>query len=110
LHTINNIYFKTNSSEIDEKSKLVLDAFTQWLQENPNVSIEIQGHTDDLGNNSDNLALSQDRAYSVMEYIALKGVKASRVKFKGYGETKPKVKNDSVENRAKNRRTDFMIL
>jgi outer membrane protein OmpA-like peptidoglycan-associated protein len=110
FHTINNIYFKTNSSEIDEKSKLVLDAFTQWLQENPNVSIEIQGHTDDLGNNSDNLALSQDRAYSVMEYIALKGVKASRVKFKGYGETKPKVKNDSVENRAKNRRTDFMIL
>ena len=71
----------------------------------------IEGHTDDVGKDSDNFALSQDRAYSVMEYLSVDGgIKASRIKFKGYGEAKPKVPNDSTSNRNKNRRTDFLIL
>jgi len=74
------------------------------------LKIEIQGHTDDLGNDASNLALSQDRAYSVMEYLSEQGLKLNRMKFKGYGETKPKVPNDSDKNRAKNRRTEFKIL
>ncbi len=74
------------------------------------MKIEIQGHTDDLGNDASNLALSQDRAYSVMEYLSEQGLKLNRMKFKGYGETKPKVPNDSDKNRAKNRRTEFKIL
>ncbi len=109
-HTINDILFKTNSSEIDPKSELVLKGFAAWLKDNPKISIEIQGHTDDLGSDADNLALSQDRAFSVMEFITKQGIPASRVKFKGYGESQPKVPNTSPENRAKNRRTDFKIL
>lgn len=109
-HTINDILFKTNSSELSESSKLVLDGFADWLKENPTLKFEIQGHTDDVGNDNDNLALSQDRAFTVMEYLSTRGIKTSRMKFKGYGETKPKVKNDTPENRAKNRRTDFLIL
>lgn len=110
-HTINDILFSSNSSEISQSSKLVLDGFASWLNDNPTIKIEIQGHTDDVGRDEDNLALSQDRAFSVMEYLStVGGVKASRIKFKGYGETKPKVPNDSDKNRAKNRRTDFLIL
>lgn len=109
-HTINDILFKTNSSEIDPASKLVLQGFAQWLKDNPTITIEIQGHTDDLGSDADNLALSQDRAFSVMTYLASQGVPASRLKFKGYGESKPKFPNNSDENRRKNRRTDFLIL
>ena len=81
------------------------------MKQNPDINIEIQGHTDDVGNSADNLALSQDRAYSVMEYLSVDGgIKVSRIKFKGYGETKPIVPNDSPSNRNKNRRTDFLIL
>jgi outer membrane protein OmpA-like peptidoglycan-associated protein len=110
VHTLNDILFKTNSSEIDPASKIVLQGFAQWLKENPDIKVEIQGHTDDIGSDSDNLALSQDRAFSVMVFITSQGIPASRLKFKGYGETKPKFPNNSDENRKKNRRTDFLIL
>ncbi|CAG5078946.1 OmpA family protein [Parvicella tangerina] len=108
--TIDDILYKTNSSELDKASLLVLNGFANWLKENPDVKIEIQGHTDDLGADADNLALSQDRAFTVMEYLSTQGIPASRMKFKGYGETAPKVPNTSDANRAKNRRTDFKIL
>ena len=109
-HTLNDILFASNSSKIDPSSKLVLDGFAAWLLENKDLKIEIQGHTDDVGSDAENLALSKDRAFSVMDYLANKNVKMSRMKFKGYGETKPKVKNDTPKNREKNRRTDFKIL
>lgn len=110
-HTINDILFASNSADISDASKLVLDGFANWLKQNKDIKIEIQGHTDDVGKDEDNMALSQDRAYSVMEYLsATAGIKASRIKFKGYGETRPKVTNDSPSNRKKNRRTDFLIL
>ena len=71
----------------------------------------IEGHTDDVGNNADNHALSEDRAYSVMEYLSVDGgVKASRIKFKGYGETKPIEENNSIINKSKNRRTELTII
>jgi outer membrane protein OmpA-like peptidoglycan-associated protein len=108
--SLNDILYKTNSSEIDPASKLVLQGFAQWLKENPTITIEIQGHTDDLGSDADNLALSQDRAFSVMTFLAAQGIPASRIKFKGYGETKPKFPNTSDDNRRENRRTDFLIL
>lgn len=110
VFTIDDILYKTNSSELDQKSLLVLKGFANWLKENPDIKIEIQGHTDDLGADAANLALSQDRAFTVMEYLSTQGIPASRMKFQGYGETKPKVPNTTDENRAKNRRTDFKIL
>ncbi len=110
VHTIDDILFASNSSEISKSSELVLNGFIEWLKENPKIKIEIQGHTDDVGRDEENMALSQDRAFSVMEYISEHGIKSSRLKFKGYGESMPKVPNTSDANRAQNRRTDFKIL
>ncbi|MBG14890.1 MAG: hypothetical protein CL853_00895 [Crocinitomicaceae bacterium] len=109
-HTIEDILFETNSSTIDPSSKLVLEAFASWLNYNGDIKIEIQGHTDDVGGEDDNLALSKDRAFSVMEYLIELKVSASRLSFKGYGESQPKFENNSELNRSKNRRTDFLIL
>ena len=109
-HTIDDILFATNSSLIEESSKIVLNAFASWLLNNNDINIEIQGHTDDVGSNTNNMALSKDRAFTVMQYLISKGIELSRLKFKGYGEDKPKFPNDSNINRARNRRTDFLIL
>ncbi|MBL4705204.1 MAG: OmpA family protein [Flavobacteriales bacterium] len=109
-YTIDDILYQTNSADVTEESKIILDGFAQYLKNNPTIKIEIQGHTDDIGNDVRNLALSQDRAFTILEYLSAHGVKASRLKFKGYGEGRPKVPNDSDANRAKNRRTDFKII
>ena len=58
----------------------------------------------------ENLALSIDRAFSVMEYLLNNGIEKDRLRFKGYGETNPKVPNNSTKSRAINRRTDFLIF
>lgn len=108
-HRINNINFETNSFRMDEYSKLVLDEFIVFLKENPNIKIAIHGHTDDIGNDADNLTLSQNRAKAVYEYIVEKGIEKTRLSYKGFGETKFLVPNNSEENRAKNRRTEFVI-
>jgi len=108
--TINDILFEINSSNLLSSSTLVLDGFVDWLIKNESLKVEIQGHTDDVGRDEDNMALSMDRAFSVMEYILSKGVEKNRLTFKGYGETNPKVPNDTDINRSKNRRTDFLIF
>ena len=77
--------------------------------ENPTISVAIQGHTDDVGDDNQNLKLSEDRAQVVQAYLVSLGVKKDRLSAKGYGETMPKVENTSEMNRAKNRRTDFVI-
>ncbi|MFN2429173.1 MAG: OmpA family protein [Cryomorphaceae bacterium] len=108
-YTINDITFATNSSEIREASKRVLDEFSDYLKDNPGLAIEIGGHTDDIGDAKSNLVLSADRAFEVFGYLQESGVDPTRMKFKGYGETRPVVPNDSAENRKKNRRTEFTI-
>ena len=102
--------FETNSSKIVESSKLVIKGFANWLKDNQEVKVEIQGHTDDVGADEANMALSMDRAFSVMEFLLELSINPDRLTFKGYGETSPKYSNDSNENRSKNRRTDFLIF
>lgn len=109
-HRINNINFGTNSFAMEENSKLVLDEFILFLKENPTIKIAIHGHTDDIGNDGDNMTLSQNRAQAVYNYIAQKGIDKGRLSYKGFGETKFLVQNTSEENRAKNRRTEFVIV
>ena len=108
-YTINDILYATNSYELNHRSKFILKGFARFLKENPNISVLIQGHTDDVGDDAKNMTLSDNRAKGVKEYLVSQGVKASRLKAKGYGETEPKVPNTSASNRAKNRRTDFVI-
>ena len=107
--TIEDLLYATGSSDLTNHSQFVLDQFISYLKENPSIKIEIQGHTDDVGDDEKNLKLSQDRADGVLSYLKKKGISASRLKAKGYGETKPKVKNSSDTNRARNRRTVFYI-
>lgn len=108
-YTINDILFATNSSELTERSKFILTEFANFLSENPTASIMIQGHTDDLGEDAENLKLSENRAKAVKDFLISLKIQANRMDAKGFGETVPKLPNTSEENRAKNRRTDFVI-
>lgn len=108
-YTINDILYATNSSQLSAKSKFILKGFARFLQENPGITVMIQGHTDDVGDDQKNLVLSEDRATGVKEYLVTLGVDKGRLNAKGYGESQPKVANDSESNRAMNRRTDFVI-
>lgn len=108
--TIHDIYYATNASEINESSKLILNEFAQYLKDNATMQIAIHGHTDDIGREQENLTLSTERAYSVMEYLQTKGVDAKRLSFKGFGESKPIAPNTTEQGRGKNRRTEFVIV
>lgn len=108
-YTINDILFATASWSLTGRSKFIIREFAEFLESNPTITILIQGHTDDEGNADNNLRLSQKRAESVKSYLIKLGIDAKRLQAKGYGQTEPKVPNTSPENRAKNRRTDFVI-
>lgn len=107
---IDNIYYNTNSAQIKEESKLILQSFAEYMAENPNMKIEIQGHTDNVGNPKDNEALSTNRAFSIKELLEANKIDGSRITAKGYGQSKPVADNKTEEGRAKNRRTEFLIL
>ncbi len=107
---LNNIFFKTGEYILDDKSKVELDKLSDFLHKNKTIKIEISGHTDDVGSDTENMALSQRRAQSVQYYLQQSGIAADRILAKGYGETKPMAPNDSDENRQKNRRIEWRIL
>jgi outer membrane protein OmpA-like peptidoglycan-associated protein len=107
---LNDIHYATNSAHLTEKSNFVLNEFIAFLKENESMIIVIHGHTDNQGDEHHNLTLSTDRAYSVMVYLQEKGIDKERMSFKGFGQEKPLVPNSTVENRVKNRRTEFVIL
>ncbi|MDD2983351.1 MAG: OmpA family protein [Crocinitomicaceae bacterium] len=108
-YTINDILFATNSSALNSKSKFILKQFSSFLKENPSITIMVQGHTDDIGDDGANMELSKSRANEVKAYLQQLGIEAQRLSSKGFGETTPKVPNTTNENRAINRRTDFFI-
>jgi outer membrane protein OmpA-like peptidoglycan-associated protein/tetratricopeptide (TPR) repeat protein len=110
VYKINDIYYRSNSSEISEKSKYILTEFAEYLKENKKMRIAIHGHTDNVGKAEDNRALSSDRAFSVKQYIESLGVSGDRIEYQGFGETVPFASNDTEEGRAANRRTEFLIL
>ena len=110
-YPLNNIYYETSSVDLRSESMIVLEKFVEFLKENPSVKIEIHGHTDNVGDDKSNMALSSDRAYTVLELLQKMGVsKEQTVGFKGFGKTNPVVSNDTEEGRAKNRRTEFVIV
>jgi OmpA-OmpF porin, OOP family len=102
-----NINFDFNKSNIKSESYPILDEVTEYLKANPNVKMEVQGHTDSKGTAAYNLKLSDRRAAAVKTYLVGKGVAADRLETKGYGLSKPIAPNDTEENRARNRRVEF---
>jgi outer membrane protein OmpA-like peptidoglycan-associated protein len=107
---LNNIFFDSNSYTLLPTSHVELDALAKLLRANPSMNIEIGGHTDNVGSDTDNQVLSERRAVAVVEYLTSKGIEASRLQSKGYGESDPIETNDTEAGRAKNRRTEFRIL
>ncbi|MDP1747256.1 MAG: OmpA family protein, partial [Bacteroidota bacterium] len=109
-YTLNNIYYKTNSADLDPRSLIVIDEFVEFLKANPTIKIEVYGHTDSQGDDKSNLALSTDRAFSVRDLLLEKGIAEKRLKnFKGFGPSQPIADNLTEAGRAKNRRTEFVI-
>lgn len=109
-YNINDINFGTNSFELTFKSKAILEGFSDFLKTNPNLKVSIQGHTDDVGDDAENLLLSENRAKAVMQYLISSGIPSNRLSSQGYGETKPRADNSTDIGRAKNRRTEFLII
>ncbi len=108
-YTLHDILFGTNSVELNDTIKTVLDEFAEYLKENQKLQVALHGHTDNVGNPADNLVLSNNRAKAVFDYLASKGIEKSRLSFKGFGETKPLASNSTEVGRAKNRRTVFVV-
>ncbi len=107
---LKNVFFETGSAKLLDASQQELNRLYSLLKDNPNIFIQINGHTDDVGEEEDNLVLSENRAKAVYDYLLKKGIKDDRLSFKGFGETKPIASNESEEGRQQNRRTEFVIL
>jgi outer membrane protein OmpA-like peptidoglycan-associated protein len=106
---IKGINFETNSATILANSYKILDQANEVLQSFPELRLQIDGHTDDVGADDANMTLSAARARSVREYLIAKGIDESRLLSKGYGETAPIADNTTNTGRAANRRIEFSI-
>jgi outer membrane protein OmpA-like peptidoglycan-associated protein/tetratricopeptide (TPR) repeat protein len=107
---LDNVFFEFESYELKSESEPELRVLAMFLERNPRLRIEIQGHTDDVGADDFNQKLSQQRAESVRNYLIEQGIERARIEAKGYGESQPVAPNSSPEGRAQNRRTEFKVL
>ncbi|HEY3352099.1 MAG TPA: OmpA family protein [Polyangia bacterium] len=107
--SIKGINFATGSAKILPNSFKVLDGAVAVLKEFPTMRIRIEGHTDNVGKPDKNQALSENRANAVRDYFVKKGIDASRLEAKGYGEAKPVQDNKTAAGRAANRRIEFHV-
>lgn len=107
---LRNIFFDTDKFSLKQESVVELDRLVALLKANPELRIEISGHTDNQGGAAYNLTLSGNRAKAVYEYLISKGIAATRLDYKGYGLTQPVDTNATEEGRANNRRTEFRVL
>ena len=107
---LSNVFFETGSSILLEESEGDIQLLYDFLKDHPQLIIQINGHTDSVGEEEANLTLSLDRAESVKQALVEKGIRESRIQSEGYGETKPVADNSTPDGRAKNRRTEFVII
>jgi outer membrane protein OmpA-like peptidoglycan-associated protein len=107
---LRNVFFASGSAAIQPASFPELQRLVKLLQENPQMRIQINGHTDDVGTVADNLLLSERRAEAVFRFLIENGVSAQRLKYAGFGESRPLFPNNLPENRDRNRRTEFVVL
>ena len=107
---LNNVFFDYNQYTLKTTSKMELNKLVALLMSNPNMQVEIGGHTDNKGGKDFNQRLSENRAKAVYEYLISKGIEQARLSYKGYNFSQPVADNATEEGRAKNRRTEFKIL
>jgi len=111
INIFRNIYFDFDEFTLKNSSHNELDKLVDMMLNNPQMKVEIAGHTDFIGSADYNYQLSKKRAQSVYDFLVKKGVNPSNITTKGYGKTKPLASNDDEqEGRALNRRTEFIIL
>ncbi len=113
---LKNILYEFDSAELTAQSKVTLDTLFQVMIDNPKIAIELSAHTDNIGTEAYNLALSEARAKSCVDYLLTKGIAETRMTWKGYGFSEPiaanqlKNGNDNPSGRALNRRTQFKVI
>src|SRR5205085_5283738 len=103
------ILFAYDKSDLTSSAEGNLDKLVTVLKEYPDTDIEVQGHTDSRGSDDYNMKLSERRAAEVSDYLRSRGVTASRLTTKGYGESAPVSDNNTDDGRAQNRRVTFLI-
>ena len=106
---LKNVYFGFDSAVLLATAKSQLDVSASMLKRNPEVTVEIAGYADARGPESYNLKLSEQRAEAVRDYLAQKGIDASRMTVRGYGESQPTASNDTAAGQAKNRRVEVRV-
>jgi outer membrane protein OmpA-like peptidoglycan-associated protein len=109
LNIPNEVSFDTNSYAIKPAMRNVLDPFANSLRDDPNTRLSIVGHTDNTGSDAVNNPLSVERAQSVRDYLASRGVSPARIYTEGRGEREPVADNGSESGRAKNRRVEIYL-
>jgi OmpA-OmpF porin, OOP family len=107
---LDNVYFDSGKATLKPASSKALNDLVAVLKLKNTMQIQIQGHTDNVGNDEVNLKLSQDRADAVKKYLVTKGINESRVQAKGFGPTRPIADNSSEQGKSKNRRTSLKVL
>jgi outer membrane protein OmpA-like peptidoglycan-associated protein len=104
------IQFETGKAVIKPASYKLLDGIVKILNDYPDYSMRIEGHTDNVGKPEFNLTLSQARAASVKAYFVSKGISGTRLVINGFGDTRPAASNKTAAGRAKNRRVEMNLF
>ena len=113
--SVSNIYYDYDKANLRPESVASLDSVVSFLKDNPSITVEIYSYTDSKGKDEYNLALSQRRAQSVLDYLEKNGIDRNRMKAQGFGSKRPEAPNsvggkDNPEGRQLNRRTEFRII
>ena len=107
---LDNLIFEVGKSKIDPESFSELDLLVNLMNENPKMVIQLEGHTDFLGDSRANMRLSQQRVESVKDYLAEKGITKSRIRTKAFGGSQPLSRDNTPEAHRLNRRVEVRIL
>jgi OmpA-OmpF porin, OOP family len=107
---LDQVFFDQSSYHMRPESYDELNKLVKTLQTQPTLAIEIAGHTDNVGDRRLNQLLSENRAKVVANYLIRQGVAERRLRYNGYGDSRPAAPNDAEENRRKNRRVEFVVL
>jgi outer membrane protein OmpA-like peptidoglycan-associated protein len=110
LVRLNHIYFEQSKHELLETSFEELNRVAALMKENSTMEIQLEGHTDNVGDFMLNVELSRNRVSAVKNYLVDKGIEENRIQVKGYGSTRPVASNSNEKSRQQNRRVEFLIL
>lgn len=107
---VKGLFFEVDDYRLKPESEPELRQLVNFLRLNPEVRVEIAGHTDDTGSDEHNRRLSEDRAFEVYRYLFLQRIPKERMTYRGYGKERPVAPNTTEAGRAQNRRTEITIL